>query len=48
MPRWVQKRLASLGGIAMLHIEIGIKHEGLRGQWEYLDQSDVAIFKIKS
>lgn len=42
----ISKRLDC--GIAMLHIEIGIKHEGLRGQWEYLDQSDVAIFKIKS
>ncbi|WP_242837412.1 nitroreductase family protein [Desulfitobacterium metallireducens] len=41
----ISKRLDC--GIAMIHIEIGASHEGIRGQWEYLDQSDVAIFKVQ-
>lgn len=41
----ISKRLDC--GIAMIHIEIGACHEGVKGEWEYLDQSDVAIFKVK-
>ncbi|AGA68272.1 nitroreductase [Desulfitobacterium dichloroeliminans LMG P-21439] len=39
----ISKRLDC--GIAMIHIEIGASHEGVRGQWEYLDQSEIAVFK---
>lgn len=39
----ISKRLDC--GIAMLHIEIGAKHKGVKGYWEYLQQPDVAIFK---
>ncbi|MEL7565718.1 MAG: nitroreductase family protein [Dehalobacterium sp.] len=40
----ISKRLDC--GIAMAHIEIGAKHEGVQGQWEYLDDIDVARFKL--
>lgn len=41
----ISKRLDC--GIAMIHIEIGAGHEGVSGQWEYLDQLEVAIFNVK-
>lgn len=41
----ISKRLDC--GIAMLHIEIGARHEGVRGQWEYLQQPDIAIFRVE-
>ncbi|MEL1135771.1 nitroreductase family protein [Desulfitobacterium sp. THU1] len=41
----ISKRLDC--GIAMIHIEIGASHEGVTGQWEYLDQPEIAIFKVK-
>jgi hypothetical protein len=31
-------------GIAMLHVEIGAQHEGVRGRWESLDGDSVARF----
>lgn len=41
----ISKRLDS--GIAMAHIEIAAKHEGMEGEWEYLSGIDVGLFKIK-
>ncbi|HVJ49404.1 nitroreductase family protein [Desulfitobacterium sp.] len=34
-------------GIAMVHIEVGARHKGVRGRWDYLLQPDVAIFKAE-
>jgi hypothetical protein len=31
-------------GIAMLHVELGAAHEGVRGAWEHLPEPDVARF----
>jgi len=31
-------------GIAMLHLELGALHHGLRGKWDYLPTPDVAVF----
>lgn len=33
-------------GIAMLHIELGARHVGVEGRWEYLKASDVARFNV--
>ncbi len=33
-------------GIAMLHLEIGALHEGVKGSWEYLESPNIAEFKI--
>jgi hypothetical protein len=40
----ISKRLDC--GIAMAHIEIAAKYTGLEGQWEYLDEPDVARFIV--
>ena len=40
----VSKRLDC--GIAMLHIELGARHAGVEGRWEYLQPPDVARFTI--
>lgn len=34
-------------GIAMVHIEVGAKHQGIQGAWEYLQHPEVAIFKVE-
>ena len=39
----ISKRLDC--GIAMLHIELAAFHAGVRGQWEFLNNPDVATFK---
>lgn len=44
-PYRISKRLDC--GIAMVHIEVGAGHKGVRGRWEYLQNSDVAIFKVE-
>ena len=31
-------------GIAMFHLEVGAKKEGIEGEWEYLESPDVAVF----
>jgi hypothetical protein len=31
-------------GIAMLHVELGAEHAGVRGAWEHLAEPDVARF----
>lgn len=41
----ISKRLDC--GIAMAHIEIGARYEGVRGRWDYLPQPDIAIFKVE-
>jgi len=41
----ISKRLDC--GIAMLHIEIGALYEGIKGNWEYLDNPHVARFKLE-
>jgi len=33
-------------GIAMLHIEVGAFYEGIKGNWVYLDDPEVARFKL--
>ena len=33
-------------GIAMLHIEIGAFYEGVKGNWVYLNDPEVARFKL--
>lgn len=33
-------------GIAMLHVELGARHAGVNGRWEYLKPPDVARFTI--
>jgi nitroreductase len=39
----ISKRLDC--GIAMLHIELAAFHAGVRGQWEFLENPDVATFR---
>jgi len=39
----ISKRLDC--GIAMLHIELAALHAGVRGEWEFLDNPGVAVFK---
>lgn len=41
----ISKRLDC--GIAMLHLEVGALHEGVRGEWAYLEGLDVAEFKAQ-
>jgi hypothetical protein len=33
-------------GIAMLHIEIGALYNGIKGEWIYLEKSDIAAYRI--
>ncbi len=41
--RNIPKRLDC--GIAMLHLEVGASHEGVRGEWEFMKPPFVASFK---
>lgn len=40
----ISKRLDC--GIAMAHLEIAAKHNGVKGQWEYLENPEVARFNM--
>lgn len=42
----ISKRLDC--GVAMMHIELGARHAGVTGRWEYLKAPDVARFTIIS
>ena len=35
-------------GIAMLHLEVAVRHRGKDGRWEFLDAPRVARFRVKS
>ncbi|MDO8735937.1 MAG: nitroreductase family protein [Thermoleophilia bacterium] len=35
-------------GVAMMHVELGARHAGVKGRWEYLKAPDVARFNIDS
>ena len=39
----ISKRLDC--GIAMLHVELAAFHEGIRGEWQFLENPDVATFR---
>lgn len=34
-------------GIAMMHLELGALHEGVKGSWQYLEQPNIAKFIIE-
>jgi hypothetical protein len=40
----ISKRLDC--GIAMAHIEIGANYQGVKGQWEYLENPDVVLLLL--
>ncbi|MTI79690.1 MAG: nitroreductase [Firmicutes bacterium] len=40
----ISKRLDC--GIAMIHIEVGANHGGVKGRWSYLEKPDVALFEV--
>ena len=42
----ISKRLDC--GIAMLHLEIGALGSGAKGDWEYSDGKDIAVFRIRN
>ncbi|MBD3160199.1 MAG: nitroreductase [Candidatus Lokiarchaeota archaeon] len=35
-------------GIAMLHIEVGALSQGMKGEWEFMEGHEVALFKYRS
>ncbi len=41
----ISKRLDC--GIAMVHIEVGAKHKGVNGKWNFLNQPDVAVYTLE-
>ncbi|MFW9976291.1 MAG: nitroreductase family protein [Candidatus Thorarchaeota archaeon] len=42
--RWISKKLDC--GIAMLHIELGARVNGVEGKWEFLSEPDVARYCV--